>query len=368
MKTIIRFGILFLLFSFSWGCSCSATRGGGGTGVGNPPSVPNNNQVFYNATLEVMPVFAAEESSISLETAALTTSWGPGNPLYEVFYNLQEFDPGTEGIDISNLHKMAYSAQELYSQTKANCSAITVQEISPPFNLGNENTTYNCAFNYDDPTGEDFGGAIEERDEDGNIIEMTEDSRQDETAIVKKGLFGFIWLGPAVDEYGVMQGSYNATTGDLSLDLAFWADEESQSDHCLRHDIDGNAGSHLFAFRSMKTGNVDAGSYISLVGSGYSQGEGRYFLLKIITDDMAAELGGARYYCIPVGSGEAELRAMNSENPAGSETVAESCADLQEQVDALPMFTAADLACEASKFNPGGTDPAEGTIFLNFEE
>lgn len=354
MKNILCIAAAFILTSFLWGCGSA-----GGTGVSNPPTITNDNAVFYNAVQEVTPTFEVQGSSPSV-TRAVVDTWETGNPLYEVFSILREFNPETDQgvIDTSNLYKTMFEGRNFFANTKTGCLGITLQNITGPFDFGNEPTTYNCAFNEDAENGYDFGGVMKEMDVNGNIIEITATSRTDETAAVKYGLFGFVWPGTH-NEYGTLEGVYDSRTSDLSLDIAVWVDYTDQN-NCYRNDIDGNTETHAFQFRSIKGNKVEGASFTSIVGNGYSQGEGKYFLLKIVTESITG-----KYYCIAAGSGESDLMAMDA---GGSDTVAEACAEFQEDLDAMVPFTTDNLACQSSDFNPGGTGAAaEGTIFLNFQ-
>lgn len=330
----------------------------GVTTVGNPSG---SQTAFYDAVVQVMPVFDRASATTAV-SKAVSTTWGSGNPLYEAFYLLQEFNPDTDQgvIDTSNLYKTMWEGRNFFANTKSSCTAITEQTIAPPFDFGNAAMTANCAFNEDATDGYDFGGAIRELDASGAILPITTTSRTDFSAAVQQGVFGFVWVDDH-NEYGVLQGNYNSTTDDLALDIAVWVDYTGDNDYCYRNDIDGNVATHLFTFRAVKGNLVAGASSMSMVGKGYSQGADQFFLLKITNSG----LDGARYYCIGADDDETALMAMDAE---GSTTVDPNCAAFQTDVDALTLLTTTDLACESTAFNPGGTGTAaEGTVFLDFE-
>lgn len=327
MSRWVVFGVaLFVLFSLQCGSSEE----------GLPGEAP-----FNTAIEEVMPSFEVVQGlgrlDIGNSPRFQQTDWDSGNILYEIFYLLRDFNPDTDQgvIDTSNLYKTMWESRGFFANTKTQCQTITDKVIAPPFDFGNEATSYGCAFN-----DGDFGGAYKETD-------------------AKYGLFGFLWNDGTHSEYGTLQGNFNEASNDLSLDIAVWVDYATENDYCYRNDIDGNADTHLFTFRSIKGNNVPDNFFLSLVGKGYSQGSGKYFLLKATTSGSSN-----RYYCIGADDGEEELRAMDA---SGSEAVDANCAEFQSDVDALTLFTTGDLACESSDFNPGGTgEAAEGTVLLDF--
>lgn len=363
MKIFLNILLFFLMVSFAacgtTGTSSSGATQTGGTETGTTETVTTSDTVLYDGVLDVAPAFSpVGSSSIS---KALNTSWETGNPLYGLFYILREFDPDTdqEVIDTSNLFKTMYEAKNYMGSTRSECTAITEQAITPPFDFGNAAVTYNCAYNKEAENGYDIGGAMKDVDANGDVIAMTAEQKETKSATAKYGLFGFVWPGDH-NEYGVLQGFYDAATSALSVDIAVWVDYAGNNDFCYRNDIDGNAATHLFTFRSMKGNLVEGSDYLSIVGKGISQGAGNYFLIKMTNNDITG-----KYYCIGADDGETELMAMEVE---GSDTVPENCAAYQADVDAMTMFTTADLACQSSDFNPDGTGTAaEGTIFLDFQ-
>ncbi|MBI4238418.1 MAG: hypothetical protein HY696_08380 [Deltaproteobacteria bacterium] len=330
----------------------------GVTTVGNPSG---SSTAFYDAVVQVMPVFDRANATPAV-SKTVPTSWSVGNPLYEAFYLLQEFNPDTDQgvIDTSNLYKTMWEGRNFFSNAKSECTSVTEQIIASPFDFGTTALTYNCAMNNEGADGYDFGGAIKELDATGAIVPITATSRTSFAAPVQHGVFGFVWADDH-NEYGAFQGTYSAVTDDLALDIAVWVDYTGDNDYCYRNDIDGNVATHLFTFRAVK-GNLVAGtSSVAMVGKGYSQGTDQFFLLKI----TSSGLDGARYYCIGADAGETELMAMDA---AGTATVDANCAAFQADVDALTLFTSADLACSSAAFNSGGTGTtAEGTVFLDFE-
>lgn len=377
-----------LLILIAMGCGSAATSDIADEGTDTTTgSTITSETAIYDATLQVAPSFSrASSASVSLRSTSkeVSSAWESGNPLYDIFYILQEFNPDTDQgvIDTSNLYKTMWESRNFVANAKASCEAITAQAILPPFDFGNDPVEYDCAHNdIGTESGYDNGVAIMELDADGNPIEIAEGASADESigegegdgedetapsddpaaapsAVVQRGVMGFIWVDPSHYEYGSLQAELDASTDDLSLDIAIWVDYDGESDYCYRNDIDGNAQTHAFTIRSAK-GNLSAIS-MSAVGKGTSQGEGNHFLIKMVEGPVAD-----RYFCIGAEDGEDELRAMD---PEGSETVPEECQALQDEVDAMVPLVLGDLLCESTDLNPGGTGvAAEGTIFLDFE-
>lgn len=319
--------------------------------------------VFYDAVREVTPSFdtlAFPSLSPLTKAKSITTAWESGNPVYELFYLLQEFDPATDQgvVDTSNVYKTMWEAGNFLERTMMECAAISGQIIVPPFDFGNVPETYDCAFNEGSADGYDFGGALRALDANGDAADIAGDEGALAATAILYGLFGFVWVDDH-SEYGTFQGTYDVGTKDLSADIAVWVDYEGANDYCYRSDIDGNSGTHFFTLRAAKGNRAPGSSSSSIVGKGYSRGEGKHFLMKMTGDGVAG-----RYYCIGAEGDEAELRAMDS---GGSAAVDAECAEYQDDVDAMALLTAADLACDTADFNPDGTEmAAEGTIFLDY--
>lgn len=306
---------------------------------------------FYEAIEEVLPSFLPNTGETSLTG---------DSPLAHLFYLLRTFNPETDQgvIDTSNLHKTLWESSGFLSNARGSCATIAEQVIIPPFDFGNLPTTYTCAFNQEGDDGYDFGGALKGLDGNGDPIADLSDGSID----VRNwyGLFGFVWAGDHF-EYGVVQESYDKASADISVDIAVWVDYDGQQDYCYRNDIDGNATAHTFTLRSIKGNKVPQSDYVSFVGAGNSEGEGNYYLIK------AAHSGGLenRYFCLRTDDGEEELLAID---PDGSDTVPVDCLAFETAVNATNPLTPADLACQSSDFNPGGTGlAAEGTIFLDYD-
>lgn len=318
---------------------------------------------LYNATLEVAPSFTpATDASVS--KSPTKEEWQSGSPLYELFYLLRDFNPETDNgvIDTSNLYKTMWESKNFVSSAKWRCGSIVEQVISPPFDFGNEDASFNCAYNdVGREDGYDFGGAMKEVDANGVMIEPIDYFKT--SYVEQQGLFGFVWVDLARAnphyEYGSLEGSVNTETGDLSVDIAVWVDYDDVDDYCYRNDIDGNSETNEFTLRSAKGNGSGNSQAYSVVGKGISKGEGNYMLFKVNHDGTTG-----KYFCIGAEEGEAELKAR--EEQTGSDTVDANCAEYADAVNDMEHLTADDLLCDSADLNPDGPDDIRGTIYLNF--
>lgn len=323
--------------------------GGGGNGGGGNGGTEN---FFFSAANDTTPVFApASKAGASLAKAA---TWSFGSVNYELFNTFREYinsrDEGDIGLD--NIYKVLYQTGSFYSEAEGMCtpsegagesvnkatSFITEETaIDSPFDFGNAET-YTCAIN--DADGR-HGYAIKE------------------VGGTKYGLLSWQVLNydnNNSDEKGVLQGSYNETTGALDLDMAVYVNYVDQGDYSLRTEIIGNAQTHQFSLRLMKYNSEQGAYWISLVGYGISQGAGNYFLFKVSDQSGVTD----KYYCYAADADETTLQAADD---AGSDTAPENCADYQDEVGALTAFASTDLPTQDSNFNTGNAQ--EGTIYLN---
>ena len=360
LRSVILCTTVVLIFLFVVGCGANNLAGnkassaeaeetdGEQNELGEDKPIEKSSSILELEVDKFIPIFEESDESSSQD-------WFWGRALFETFQFFRRFnDPEDQGvIDTSNFHKIGLEVNNFSSRTAESCSAISEQIITPPFNFGNGQVSYDCAFNKEASSGYNFGGAIKEVYEDDVHVSFY-------------GVYGFVWVDTPKDdskghlEFGSAQVSVNNLTDDQSVDFAMWVDYEGGSDYCYRNDIDGNTKTNIFTIRSIK-GSLDENmAYISIVGKGRSGGVGHYMLLKVRADNVYD-----KYFCIKANSGEDDLRAMD---PLGSRVVPEKCAEYQEDVDSMIPFTTDDLACESSDFNPGGIGVAsEGTIYLNFE-
>ncbi|MBT3181781.1 MAG: hypothetical protein HN337_04635 [Deltaproteobacteria bacterium] len=356
----VRALMVFMVMVGMVGCGSSSGTTASGTDGSTPSEIMNSDTMFYDAVQQVAPSFSkAASASVSLSTSkAVVEGWESGNPVYEIFYLLQDFDPDTDQgvIDTSNLYKTMWEGRGMMANAISGCEPIEEQIIYSPFDYGKEVVAYNCAVNDEPESGYDRGSAVKMLDSDGTIIEMTDESIRESDVAEKHGLFGFVWVDSgesAHQEYGVIQGGYNEIIDELEMDIAVWVDYDGDRDYCYRNELVGSIESHEFTFRSVKGSLAEDTTMLSIVGQGVSRGEGNHFLLKASTESIEG-----KYYCISATDGEDELMLMDAE---GSDTVDEDCTEFADAVDALEPMTRDDLLCDESQLSGG-------SVLLDFVE
>ncbi len=299
---------------------------------------------FLDAAKGTTPVIEAssQNNAVALKSTEETGDWTNGNPLYEMFSILRDYnnetDEGTVGTE--NIYKTLFQTGQFFDATQESGDTIPDQVITSPFDFGNGDVNYNIAVNDD-------------TDQNGFAIKKDGD--------INYALFGWHKEYTNESEWGVLQGNYDKSTGDLSVDLVSFSN--AQNPYAMRIEIEGNDSTHQFTIRLMK--HTEGGYTISVVGHGISKGEGNYFLFKVRDWENNTPNITDKYYCFNATATEDTLKTMNY---LGSETVISECADYQSTVDRLNFFTLDDLPQSAADFNKGGTGTAaEGTIYLEFE-
>lgn len=280
-------GMIFL-------AACGSTNGI--STVGNPDyELPEGKKAFYSAAMNVAPVIEAT----TLSEAALTTAFESGNPIYEVFNAFREYlDSRDSGvIDSSNIYKLLFDAAIVYDMAITEVTALaTPTAIPSPFDFGNTPPTYTDA--------------------------------SDNYAMLRNGdtihaLLTWTWDESPTMSYGIIEGNFNDTTGNVTLDMVYLVDYplSDEPDYCLRTHISGNEDTHQFTMKAAKY-NIGTDSYaVSMIGTGISQSNNvdDHFLLKIIDNDNLAGYSGGRYYKFSAGADETELRAHPIDGYASGE-------------------------------------------------
>ncbi len=292
MKNIIA-KILFISFISCGlilfvGCSGTATGTDSTTGDSASFEIPEGDTAFYSAALDASPVIEATVSASS-SVSFLTTSWDSGNPVYEIFNALRSYTyPDDEGIiDVSNIYKLLFEAGNNYENASEEVSElVTPVAIESPFDFGTEAVTFTHA-----STTDALGKA-----EDGETIQA---------------LMTWIWDESPKMSYGVLEGTYNESTGAITLDMVYLVDYETESNYCLRVQLSGNESTHEFTLKTSKVGSEEDTYGISMIGKGVSQSESEddYFLMKIIDNDNLSEYESGRYFKFSAAADEDELRA-----------------------------------------------------------
>ena len=308
-------------------------------GCGSSGSNTANENFFFKAGRSTAPAISPGSGGAvaGISRSALVSQWSWGNPVYEMFNTLRDYDDARDqgAIGIDNVYKTLFQAGQFYNEDRSRCSALAAKAIASPFNFGNT-VIYDCAMN---DASSKHGHAS--READG----------------IKYGLMTWQvdYASNGATERGALQGHFADATGQVKIDEATYVDylasDPSHGDHdfCVRFLIEGNANAHTFTLKLMKY-NTNGYYWISLVGSGVSRGAGQYFLFK--ASDMSD--GSWRYYCFPADASESQMQSV-----AGSATVDPRCLPHQAAVDALVPFTSADVPTAASSF-------ADSSIYLKY--
>jgi hypothetical protein len=308
-------------------------------GCGGAGSSGTDENFFFEAGRNTAPAItpASGGSRVATSRSVLVSQWSWGNPVFEMFNTLRDYDDardqGTIGID--NVYKTLFQAGQFYNEDRSRCSPVAAKAIASPFDFGND-VIYDCAMN---DASSKHGHASRE------------------IGGVKSGLMTWQvdYSSNGVIERGAMQGHFADATGAVKIDEATYVDylasDPTHGDHdfCVRFLIEGNASAHSFTLKLMKY-NTNGYYWISLVGSGVSRGAGQYFLFK--ASDMTD--GTWKYYCFPADVSETQMQSV-----AGSTTVDPHCLSHQAAVDALVPFTSTDVPTAASSF-------ANSSIYLNY--
>ena len=84
-----------------------------------------------------------------MKYSSTSDSWPPGNPLYEIFSILRNYDNKTDedNIGTENIYKTLFQTGELFDATQEMGDTKLNQVIQSPFDFVNGNVNYNIAIN-----------------------------------------------------------------------------------------------------------------------------------------------------------------------------------------------------------------------------
>lgn len=346
VRTVCFTGILAVGLA-SIACSSNSTPTGGGTNAEN---------FFFDAARNTAPAITPTSAASSGSTLrrSLALGWEWGNPVYEMFNALRDYDNDRDegSIGLDNVYKTLFQAGQFYANDRAAClgtgggadggttdggtdGVMAPKVVASPFDFGNS-VTYDCAMN-------------DQSSQHGHA------SR--EVGSAKHGLMSWrvdhASTGGA--ELGVIQGSLDETTQEIQIDEATYVDyplttsNPTGMDFALRFHIEGNAATHAFTLKLMKWNSGD-GYWISLAGKGVSRGAGNHFLFKMRDQSNATAL----YFCFPADLTEAQMKEIQ-----GTTTAAADCAAYQADVDLLGLYESTDVPTTAESFTAG-------SIYLTF--
>lgn len=318
------------------GCSSGVSPGGSE----RPPTSDLGLTQHTSSAAPVFPPAAEGKTGPSPRTASL--QWGSGNILYSVYFTMREFLPERdEGVvDRSNLYKMLYDVDTVFSGASPAAQSIPEQAIVAPFSQ--------------------LGSVVCDRalnDEANNVSVGLKETEESIHAVM-----AWIWSdgpsNPDKAEYGVAVASYDKATKDLTVDMTYSVDYDTSdplAEYCLRCWVLGNTQEHTFEFKYI-IGDT------RIVAKGVSQGEGQFMLFK-----YASSVEPVRYIVVPADADETFFIAQNADpTQIFSDPLAlpASVSDYREWVENTAFFEAENLLTDVSTLN-AGNDRA-GTIYLNF--
>lgn len=287
MKNTSTISAMFVAVAFLlWGCGSSSSSDN--QTDFDPPS---GEYAFYSRAVETTPFITPTDSQGSLSKDAVVASasrWESGTPAYEVFNLLREYvNPRDEGvIDVSNIYKLLFDAAQQYEDGASSArELVTPALIASPFDLGSAPRTFTHA--------EDHAALVT----DGSTV---------------SALLTWIWDESPKMSYGVFEGGFGRTSGEIELNMVYLVDYVGESDYALRASISGNEDTHEFLLKTAKVGTVPGAYAVSIIGAGISRGAGPddYFLLKIKDNGTLAGYPNGRFFKVPASATEDDLRAL----------------------------------------------------------
>ncbi len=344
--------------------------------VGNPNGnedgfeMASGKYAFYSAANDTTPVITASaDTSLSVRDLStelsmkVSTGWESGNPAYEIFNLLREFDNDIhQGVlDMSNLYRVLWEAGEQYDTAAESDQLVDLEEtegeakqIASPFDFGTTAKEYTHFYEYLSESEDDYSSHAAFKNDDGTT----------------HALLTWVWDGSSEAEnaqigYGVIEGSFNGTTGALELNMVQLVDYvDSDRDYCLRTYVTGNSLTHTFTIKAGKTGTGDGDYTISMLGTGVSESESDsdYFLLKIFDNGNFASDEDGKYYQISSNPSEDDLSALSH---LGYDVGDDEVPDANNYAATLDAMT--PIAMDKSDHALSIDDFTGGTVALSYE-
>ena len=320
------------------------------TGCDLLSSVFNKSPGVFEAATKVAPSFEANRSIGSRELAWKS---GSGNRVYELFYKLRMYNDEIDGgiIDSSNFYKLMFEVDNAIGAALREGKEIDKRVIQEPFEFGND-FEYDHAANISETTnkGDQERGLAYRMD--GDIIHFLISWKYDET--------GQVTLGQ-------MQGSYDPVLGDLGFEMIYMVEyTERNEKYMVRSKITGNELDHTFDM-TMATASDDTMGFhgMTLVGSGISEGESAFFLIKLndgtdLTMDPLDEgvENVEKYFVFPGNATETTLKEMNNEGTAEAD-LPDTVTAYKIKIDEMEMYSKDDIPTSLDDF-------ASSSITLEF--
>ena len=289
---------------------------------------------LYIAINSSSPRILGGNETLSLTESSEDDSWQPGNPLYEVYNLIREYDDSIHNgvIDGSNMHKAMLEGSRSLEGGYSFCDEIETQKVRSPFDFGVAEATqlYNCAGNNLQDSG-------------GNTYRTSAavDNSQVDTMVA-----GTVAQTTVEPNHGttmtVFQVEQNKDTGDITVAQAYLVDYPGENDYAVRSLIKSNTESKRFTLKMTKGPGGGPGSGLAISAHGDARGDG-YYLLKVSSSGHSIEANES-LFCLEADATVEDLKAMA---PEGSHSVPEECAHLE---DGMPIE---DFAADGSSAPTG---------------
>lgn len=294
----------------------------------------SSNFEFYNTVREVGPKITTSSSSENVQHTKHSAAWSMGNPLYDLYGLLQDYQfPRDEGkIDGSNMWKAMFEADTRVSNSLTQCQSITDVSVTSPFDFGSDSisATYNC--NYD---GTDSNESM------GTTYLRSYVSKADGTKL-------YALLGDYLTESGQTSPSatqiyYDSATNDIVINNTYLVVYTDNSYYSVRIYINGNKTTNLFSLKLIKYPNVSIAAY------GYAKGSDTYYLARVLGVSGPTD----QYYCFKSETTEAELQAMEGTGTT-LEAVSENCTAFKDKIPTPYNIDGSESAKATTDFTGGG--------------
>ncbi len=328
---ILLFLLLFFSLSLLFFVSCGITNQGSNS----------NSHLFFTEAQKTVPVFKPSSLTTTVQKKIKDLDWSSGTPLYAVYYSLREYitvrDEGT--VDRSNIYKLLYDVDTIYSSMIDSGVTVPVQVIVPPFE---ELPTITADKVFNDLVNNKAIALKKSTDLINSIISW----------IFTESAY------PNKQEYGIATLTYN-TDSSIVVDMVYSVDYDIYtpiSEYNLRCHLEGNPATHAFQFKYIINDN-------KLIAKGISRGSGNYMLIKYLDGSTI------KYIVVPAEVNE-DFFLEQLTSPTAIYTNPDDLpalvADYKNWVVNEDFFENSDLLLTTEDLNKGNLK--QGTIFINFSE
>jgi hypothetical protein len=311
--------------------------------------VSGGDKPLYDNAVQTAPVIVPGATSSRGNSRAESDLLAAKPVLNYIFETFREYDNDRDegNIGLGNIYKVLYQAGSFYETHAVSPKQLEASKIiAAPFNFGTTARTYTHAAN---STMLKHGYAMSKAT-DGTVSCI---------------LTWYVTNGGTNNEYGVFEGNFNQTTGDLLINMAVLVDYPESNeggDYCLRTYIEGNEKTHMFKVNTSSYNS--AGSQYAIIGYGNSDSTSSdaYFILKVKSSDMDSYPDG-RYYKFKAEDTESDLAGYEDigYDASGITSVLDP-EDYKSTVDTISMF-----ATDGSDHPTALSDFTNSTHYLDLD-